>query len=90
MEVPSPRPECPEQKIQDRVDELIGFIDAGKYCVLCDKFFTSKKILNRHKKTHSDLKSIRCPEDEFDKAQYKEILESFLFCMYLGSFTLPL
>ena len=70
MEVPSPRPECPEQKIQDRVDELIGFIDAGKYCVLCDKFFTSKKILNRHKKTHSDLKSIRCPEDECDKAQY--------------------
>ena len=37
MEVPSPRPECPEQKIQDRVDELIGFIDAGKYCVICDK-----------------------------------------------------
>ena len=28
MEVPSPK--CPEQKIQDRVDELIGFIDAGK------------------------------------------------------------
>ena len=22
--------------------------------------------------------------------EYKEILESFLFCMYLGSFTLPL
>ena len=35
MEVPSPK--CPEQKIQDRVDELIGFIDAGKYCVICDK-----------------------------------------------------
>ena len=33
MEVPSPRPECPERKIQDRVDELIGFIDAGKVII---------------------------------------------------------
>ena len=33
MEVPSPRQKCPEQKIQDRVDELIGFIDAGKVII---------------------------------------------------------
>ena len=71
MEVPSPhRSECPEPNIHDCIDELIGFIDASKYCVICDKFFTSKKILNRHKKTHSDLKSIHCPEDECDKAQF--------------------
>ena len=90
MEVPSPRPECPEQKIQDRVDELIGFIDAGKYCVICDKFFTSKKILSRHKKTHSDLKSIHCPEDECDKAQYfyQDRNKPYFFRRYLNSFFL--
>jgi uncharacterized Zn-finger protein len=51
-------------------DFSIMTLDAGKYCVICDKFFTSKKILNRHKKTHSDLKSIHCPEVECDKAKY--------------------
>ena len=85
MEVPSPhRPECPERNIQDCIDELIDFIDAGKYCVICDKFFTSKKILNRHKTTHSDLKFIHCPEDECDKAQfiyttYIETVTPFIF-----------